>query len=323
MQRASVSHIRNEALVNDMTHTVLADALKQKIECRTARLGVVGLGHVGLPLAMLYSRAGFRVTGFDVDSFKVASLNMGRSYIQRILPEEIQQLRENGFEATTHFGDVRSLDAVMICIPAPLREEQGADMRYIENTARALAPHLRAGQMIIIESTTYSGTTEEVLIPILEAGNQQFLRCYRDGEDEGRCFHVAYSPEREGPGNTSVDRPNVPKVIGSCSALTTELAASLYSTVFRRVIPVSSASTAEMTRLLEDIYRCVNIALVNELRLLCPRLGLDIRDIMDPAGTKPSGFQALHAGAQRIPLDPLYLSWKAKEVDSSPRFKTT
>lgn len=306
-----------------MTQTALAHALKQKIERRTARLGVVGLGHVGLPLAMLYSRAGFRITGFDVDSFKVASLNMGRSYIQRILPEEIQQLRKNGFEATTHFGDVGSLDAVMICIPAPLREEQGADMRYIENTARALAPHLRAGQLIILESTTWSGTIEEVLIPNLEAGNRESLHCYRDGEDEDRCFHVAYSPEREGPGNTSIDRPNVPKVVGSGSPFTTELAAGLYSTVFCRVIPLSSASAAETTRLLEDIYRCVNIALVNELRLICPRLGLDIRDIMDPAGAKPAGFQALHAGAQRIPLDPLYLSWKAKEVDSSPRLVTT
>lgn len=309
--------------MDDMTQTALEYSLKQKIECRTARLGVVGLGRVGLPLAMLCSRAGFRITGFDVDSYKVASLNMGRSYIQRILPEEIQQLRKNGFEATTHFGEVRSLDAVMICIPSLLREEQGADMRHIENTARALAPHLRVGQLIILESTTWSGTIEEVLIPALESGNREGLRCYRNEEDEDRCFHVAYSPEREGPGNTSIDRPNVPKVVGSCSPLTTELAVGLYSTVFRRVIPISSASAMEMTRLLDDIYRCVNIALVNELRLICPRLGLDIRDIMDAAGAKPSGFQALHPGAQRIPLDPLYLSWKAKEVDSSSRFGTT
>lgn len=306
-----------------MTQTVCVHPLKHKIECRTARLGIIGLGYVGLPLAMLYSRAGFRITGFDVDSFKVTSLNAGRSYIQRILPEEIQQLRENGFEATSHFANVRDMDAVMICVPTPLNEHQGPDMRYIENTARALAPHLRAGQIIILESTTYPGTTEEVLIPILEAGNPDGLRCYREGSDEN-CFHVAYSPEREDPGNTSVDRPDIPKVVGSCSPLSTELAGSLYNTVFRRIIPVSSASAAEMTKLLENIYRCVNIALVNELKLLCQRLGLDIWEIIDAAATKPFGFQAFYPGpglgGHCIPIDPFYLSWKAKEVDFSTRF---
>lgn len=303
-----------------MNHTILNHPLREKIARRTARLGIVGLGHVGLPLTILYSRAGFRIAGFDLDSFKVASLNMGRSYNQRISPEEIHRLRENGFEATTHFGDVRSLDAVIICIPFPRNELQGEDMRYIENTARALAPHLRAGQLIIFESTTYSGATEETLIPILEAGNRESLRCYREGEDEDRCFHVAYSPEREGPGNTAVDRPNVPKVVGSRSPLTMQLVASLYNTVFPRVIPVSTASAAEMTKLLEEIYCCVNIALVNDLKMLCPRLGLDIREILNAAETKPSGVQALHSGAgsgfHRIPIDPIYFSWEAKEVDS-------
>jgi UDP-N-acetyl-D-glucosamine dehydrogenase len=306
-----------------MTQTACVHPLKQKIECRTARLGVIGLGYVGLPLAMLYSRAGFRITGFDVDSFKVASLNAGRSYIQRILPEEIQQLHENGFEATSHFANVRDMDAVMICVPTPLNEHQGPDMRYIENTARALAPHLRAGQIVILESTTYPGTTEEVLIPILEAGNPDGLRCYRNGSDEN-CFHVAYSPEREDPGNTSVDRPDIPKVVGSCSPLTTDLAGSLYNSVFRRIIPVSSASAAEMTKLLENIYRCVNIALVNELKLLCQRLGLDIWEIVDAAATKPFGFHAFYPGpglgGHCIPIDPFYLSWKAREVDFSTRF---
>jgi UDP-N-acetyl-D-glucosamine dehydrogenase len=307
-----------------MTQTALAHPFNQKIECRTARLGVIGLGYVGLPLAMLYSRAGFRITGFDVDAFKVASLNMGRSYIQRILPEEIQQVRELGFEATTHFVNIRDMDAVMICVPTPLDEHQGPDMRYIENTARALAPHLHAGQLIILESTTYPGTTEEVLIPILESGNPDGLRCYRDGENEANCFHVAYSPEREDPGNTSIDRPDIPKVVGSGSPLTTELAGSLYHTVFRRIIPVSSASAAEMTKLLENIYRCVNIALVNELKLLCQRLNLDIWEIINAAATKPFGFQAFYPGpglgGHCIPIDPFYLSWKAKEVDFSTRF---
>jgi UDP-N-acetyl-D-glucosamine dehydrogenase len=307
-----------------MEQTVYAHPFHRKIETRTARLGVVGLGYVGLPLAMLYARAGFRIMGFDVDQRKVTSLNAGRSYIQRILPEEIQQLRERGFEATSHYVNVRDMDAVMICVPTPLNEHQGPDMQYIEDTARALAPHLRAGQLIILESTTYPGTTEEVLIPILEAGNPEGLRCYREGADEDTCFHVAYSPEREDPGNTAVDRPDIPKVVGSSSALSTELAGSLYNTVFRRIVPVSSASAAEMTKLLENIYRCVNIALVNELKLLCQRLGLDIWEIINAAATKPFGFQAFYPGpglgGHCIPIDPFYLSWKAKEVDFSTRF---
>jgi UDP-N-acetyl-D-glucosamine dehydrogenase len=307
-----------------MIQTISAHPLRTKIECRTARLGVVGLGYVGLPLAMLYARAGFRLMGFDVDASKVSCLNSGRSYIQRILPEEIQQLRENGFEATSHYVNVRDMDAVMICVPTPLNEHRGPDMRYIEDTAHALAPHLRPGQLIILESTTYPGTTEEVLIPILEAENPEGLRCYREGFDEEHCFHVAYSPEREDPGNTSVDRADIPKVVGSSSPLSTELAGSLYNTVFRRIVPVSSAAAAEMTKLLENIYRCVNIALVNELKLLCQRMNLDIWEIISAAATKPFGFQAFYPGpglgGHCIPIDPFYLSWKAKEVDFSTRF---
>ena len=307
-----------------MIQTISAHPLRTKIECRTARLGVVGLGYVGLPLAMLYARAGFRLMGFDVDASKVSCLNSGRSYIQRIPPEEIQQLRENGFEATSHYVNVRDMDAVMICVPTPLNEHRGPDMRYIEDTAHALAPHLRPGQLIILESTTYPGTTEEVLIPILEAENPEGLRCYREGFDEEHCFHVAYSPEREDPGNTSVDRADIPKVVGSSSPLSTELAGSLYNTVFRRIVPVSSAAAAEMTKLLENIYRCVNIALVNELKLLCQRMNLDIWEIISAAATKPFGFQAFYPGpglgGHCIPIDPFYLSWKAKEVDFSTRF---
>ncbi len=310
--------------MGNMAQLVQTHPFRQKIDRRTAKLGVVGLGYVGLPLAMLYARAGFQLTGFDVDPAKVASLNEGRSYIQRILPEEIQQLREVGFRATADYDLIRDMDAVMICVPTPLDEHRGPDMRYIEDTARALAPHIRAGQLIILESTTYPGTTEEVLIPLLEKGNLEGLRCYRDGLDEAACFHVAYSPEREDPGNTSVERHDIPKVVGSGSPLSTELAGSLYNTVFRRIVPVSSASAAEMTKLLENIYRCVNIALVNELKLLCQRLDLNIWEIIDAAATKPFGFQAFYPGpglgGHCIPIDPFYLSWKAKEVDFSTRF---
>lgn len=307
-----------------MSASIQAHPLEQAIKQRTARLGVVGLGYVGLPLAILYSRAGFRMTGFDVDPAKVERLNAGRSYIQRILPEEVQSLREHGFTATGDYTQIGDMDAVMICVPTPLDEHQGPDMRYIEQTAHALAPHLSAGQLIILESTTYPGTTEEVLIPLLEAGNLQGLRCYRDGADETHCFHVVFSPEREDPGNTAVERQDIPKVVGSGARLSTQLGGSLYNTVFRRIVPVSSAAAAEMTKLLENIYRCINIALVNELKLLCLRMGLDIWEIIDAAATKPFGFQPFYPGpglgGHCIPIDPFYLSWKAKEVDFSTRF---
>ena len=204
----------------------IADAslLKTKIESRTARLGVVGLGYVGLPLAMLYSRAGFQVTGFDVDVKKVETLSAGKSYIKRILAEEIQELLESKFRATADYSEIRDVDAVMICVPTPLDEHHGPDMTYIEDTAGALAPHLKAGHLIILESTTYPGTTEEVLIPLLESGNEDGLVHYRDGADESRTFHVAYSPEREDPGNTDVERADIPKVVGAAAELSRDLA---------------------------------------------------------------------------------------------------
>jgi UDP-N-acetyl-D-glucosamine dehydrogenase len=307
-----------------MTTLALPHPLKVKIQSRTATLGVVGLGYVGLPLAMLYSRVGFRVTGFDIDANKVEALNSGRSYIKRILMEEIQQLLEKDFRATANYSEIVDMDAVMICVPTPLDEHQGPDMTYIEETARALAPHLKAGHLIILESTTYPGTTEEVLIPLLEAGNPQGLKHYREGRDESQCFHVAYSPEREDPGNTTVERADIPKVIGAPAPLSGQLAGELYNSIFRRIIPVSSPAAAEMTKLLENIYRCVNIALVNELKLLCLRLDLDIWEIIGAASTKPFGFQAFYPGpglgGHCIPIDPFYLSWKAKEVDFATRF---
>ncbi|MGC8548837.1 MAG: nucleotide sugar dehydrogenase [Acidobacteriaceae bacterium] len=298
--------------------------LQQAIRDRTAKLGVIGLGYVGLPLAMMYSRAGFKVTGFDVDSTKVETLNGGGSYIKRILPEDVEQLRAGGFSASSDYTGISEMDAVMICVPTPLDEHQGPDMTYIESTARAMAPYLRAGQLVILESTTYPGTTEDVLIPLLEQCNGRGLMAYRDGRDEKECFHVAYSPEREDPGNTQVDRPDIPKVVGAPAELTRRLAGELYQSIFKTIVPVSSAAAAEMTKLLENIYRCVNIALVNELKLLCLRMNLDIWEIIHAAKTKPFGFQAFYPGpglgGHCIPIDPFYLSWKAKEVDFSTRF---
>jgi UDP-N-acetyl-D-glucosamine dehydrogenase len=307
-----------------MTTATATHPLKTKIQDRTAQLGVVGLGYVGLPLAMLYSRAGFPVLGFDIDASKVEMLNGGRSYIQRILPQEIEELRSQGFAATADYSRIREVDAIMLCVPTPLDEHQGPDMSYIESTARALAPHLRAGQLVILESTTYPGTTEEVLIPLLEAGNKDGLKCFREGADESQCFHVAYSPEREDPGNTAVERHDIPKVVGAPTELTRELTGELYHSIFKRIVPVSSAAAAEMTKLLENIYRCVNIAMVNELKLLCQRLGLDIWEIIHAASSKPFGFHAFYPGpglgGHCIPIDPFYLSWKAKEVDFTTRF---
>ncbi|MEO6965921.1 MAG: nucleotide sugar dehydrogenase, partial [Acidobacteriaceae bacterium] len=300
------------------------DALTRTIQDHTGHVGVVGLGYVGLPLAMLFAKAGFPVTGFDVDRSKVNKLNAGSSYIQRILPEEIAQLRETGFEASAEYSDVTKMQVIIICVPTPLDEHQGPDLRYIEDTARSLGPHIRSGQLVILESTTYPGTTEEVLIPLLEANNPRGLRCYREGLDPAKCFYVAYSPEREDPGNITVERSDIPKVVGASTKESADLAAAVYSSIFRRIIRVSSPAAAEMTKLLENIYRCVNIALVNELKLLCLRMGLDIWEIIEAAATKPFGFQAFYPGpglgGHCIPIDPYYLSWKAKELDFSTRF---
>lgn len=302
----------------------LYQAILQSVHNRSAKVGVVGLGYVGLPLAMLFSRAGFAVTGFDVDKTKVNKLNAGSSYIQRILPEEIAQLRESGFSASAEYADIRRMQAIIICVPTPLDEHQGPDLRFIEDTARSLSPHLCVGQLVILESTTYPGTTEEVLIPLLEANNPDGLRCYREGLDPAQCFYVAYSPEREDPGNITVERSDIPKVVGAATRQSAELAAAFYSSIFNRIVRVSSPAAAEMTKLLENIYRCVNIALVNELKLLCLRMGLDIWEIIDAAATKPFGFQAFYPGpglgGHCIPIDPFYLSWKAKELDFSTRF---
>ena len=297
-------------------------ALQQKIETRTARIGIIGLGYVGLPLTLLFSEERFAVTGFDVDEKKVIALNGGGSYIVRIPATEIQAAQRSGFHATTDYAEIAKMDAVIICVPTPLTEFHEPDLSYIRDTAEAIAPHLREGQLIILESTTYPGTTEEVLIPILERKNQHGLSVARDGDATG--FYVAFSPEREDPGNDTVARRDLPKVIGGAGPVALELASAVYSTIFNRTIPVSTPATAEMTKLLENIYRCVNIALVNELKQLCQRMDIDIFEVIDAAKTKPFGFQAFYPGpglgGHCIPIDPFYLSWKAKQFDFHTRF---
>ena len=306
------------------THPTLSvfEQFKSKIDARTAKIGVVGLGYVGLPLVLLFSEQKFGITGFDIDNSKVDALNSGRSYIVRITPDEINGARSSGFKATTDYAKIADMDAVIICVPTPLNEYREPDMSYIENTAKAIAPYVHPGQIIILESTTYPGTTEDVLIPILEGGKHG-LKVARENPGESD-FYIAFSPEREDPGNTEVARHDIPKVIGGVNSTATEMARTVYGTIFRRTVPVSSPAAAEMTKLLENIYRCVNIAMVNELKLLCLRMGIDIWEVIEAAKTKPFGFHAFYPGpglgGHCIPVDPYYLSWKAREYDFYTRF---
>jgi len=299
----------------------LAD-LKQKMETREARIGIIGMGYVGLPLALLFSGERFRVTGFDIEPEKVATLNAGGSYIVRILPSAIQEAKKAGFKATADYSEIAQMDAVIICVPTPLNEHHEPDLSYVTGTVEAIAPHIHEGQLIVLESTTYPGTTEEVVAPLLEAGNPKGLKIARALDEPGA--HLAFSPEREDPGNESVARQDIPKVVGGCGPAATELASAMYGAIFRRVVPVSGPSVAEMSKLLENIYRCVNIALVNELKQLCMRMGIDIHTVIDAAKTKPFGFQAFYPGpglgGHCIPIDPFYLSWKAKQFDFHTRF---
>jgi UDP-N-acetyl-D-glucosamine dehydrogenase len=298
------------------------DELKQRIEAREARVGIVGMGYVGLPLALLFSGQRFAVTGFDIAQDKVATLNRGGSYIVRILPEMIQQAQKSGFHATADYSEIARMDAVIICVPTPLDDFHEPDLSYVKGTVEAIAPHVHRGQLIVLESTTYPGTTEELVVPLLEAGNLSRLKVARGEEASG--VHVAFSPEREDPGNETVARHDIPKVVGGCGSVASELAAALYGSIFHRVVPVSSPAIAEMTKLLENIYRCVNIALVNELKQLCMRMGIDIHEVIDAAKTKPFGFQAFYPGpglgGHCIPIDPFYLSWKARQFDFRTRF---
>ena len=294
----------------------------QKIESRQARIGIVGMGYVGLPLALLFSEARFRVTGFDIDSRKVDTLNQGGSYIVRIPGTEIQRARDSGFRATSDYAQIAAMDVVIICVPTPLNEYHEPDLSYVTGTVSGIAPHVHDGQLIILESTTYPGTTEEVVVPLLEQGNPAGLHVARDASSPG--FYVAFSPEREDPGNDTVARRDIPKVVGGCGPAARDLASAVYKTIFNRTVPVSSPATAEMTKLLENIYRCVNIALVNELKQLCMRMDIDLFEVIDAAKTKPFGFQAFYPGpglgGHCIPIDPFYLSWKAKEFDFNTRF---
>ncbi len=304
------------------------DEWLDRVRMRSARVGIIGLGYVGLPLTLLFSEERFRVTGFDVDREKVEKLNAGRSYIHRIEPSHIEAARQAGFEATSDFANIREMDAVLICVPTPLHDDHTPDMSFVVSTMESIAPHVRPGQLIVLESTTYPGTTEEIVVETINRhGNPKGIAVLRDGrEDAGELagVMVAFSPEREDPGNMVTPRRELPKVIGGVDASAARAAAALYKTAFDRTVPMSSPAAAEMTKLLENIYRCVNIALVNELKQLCEHMGINVWEVIDAAATKPFGFQAFYpgpgVGGHCIPVDPFYLSWKAEQYGFSTRF---
>jgi UDP-N-acetyl-D-glucosamine dehydrogenase len=291
------------------------EKLNQKIEERTLIAGVVGLGYVGLPLARLFQRRGFKVLGFDIDQRKISKLLAGESYIGHIPTAEIKQMREEDrFDPTSEFSRIPFADTISICVPTPLDKFRQPDLTAIRATAESIVKYLRPGQLVILESTTYPGTTAEVLIPILE----------RSGLKIGEELFVAYSPEREDPANPQFTARSIPKVVGANDRSSRQAVEAFYAAAFDRIVPVSSCEAAEMSKILENIYRCVNIALINEMKLLCQRMGLNIWEIIEAAKTKPFGFQAFYPGpglgGHCIPIDPFYLSWKAREFDFSTRF---
>src|SRR6202050_4110935 len=320
--------MKKHSATNRTTSLPGYDELKNKIQQRQARIGIIGLGYVGLPLALLFSEQKFSVTGFDIDQRKVDTLAEGGSYIYRISADEIRRAKAQGFSATSEYAKIAEMDAIIICVPTPLNQYHEPDLSFITDTTHAIAPHLQAGQLVVLESTTYPGTTEEVMLPILEKENKNGLKAAR-GAASGKPsaekeFFAAFSPEREDPGNTTVARRDIPKVVGGLNPQASELAGALYGSIFHRTVPVSSPAAAEMTKLLENIYRCVNIALVNELKMLCLRMNLDIWEVIAAASTKPFGFHPFYPGpglgGHCIPIDPFYLSWKAKEFDFRTRF---
>jgi UDP-N-acetyl-D-glucosamine dehydrogenase len=290
------------------------------------RIGIIGCGYVGLPLALRFADVGHRVTGFDTDKSKIEKLNAGQSYIQHIPAEKIRQhVQGKRFDATSDFTRLREMDAVLICVPTPLDQRREPDLSYVEQTAIAIAPNLQRNQLVVLESTTYPGTTEELVLPILEKGG---LHCpissVSPSQDVATDFYLAFSPEREDPGNKQYGLAQIPKVVGGINPPSGRAAAALYAQIVSRVVPVSSTRAAEMVKLLENIFRCVNIALVNELKLLSLRMGLDIWEIIDSASSKPFGFMPFYPGpglgGHCIPVDPYYLSWKAREYDFATRF---
>src|ERR1700735_790894 len=303
-----------------------ADRKPEFFSGKDLRIGIIGCGYVGLPLALRFAETGQRVMGFDTDPSKIEKLNAGESYIQHIPADKISEFVKKGrFGATTDFKKLREMDAVLICVPTPLDERREPDLSYVEQTALSIGPNLQRGQLIVLESTTYPGTTEELVQPILERGGLKCPVTRGEGsENVATDYYLAFSPEREDPGNKQYGLAQIPKVVGGTNPPSARAAANLYGQIVSKVVPVSSTRAAEMVKLLENIFRCVNIALVNELKLLGLRMDIDIWEVIDSAATKPFGFMPFYPGpglgGHCIPVDPYYLSWKAREFDFATRF---
>jgi UDP-N-acetyl-D-glucosamine dehydrogenase len=291
------------------------EELKRKIESHTASTGVVGLGYVGLPLAVELAQTGFSVVGIDVQQSKVDSINRGESYIQDVPTSVLKPLVEAGkIRATADFASVAKLDTINICVPTPLRKTKDPDMSYIVRSCEEIAKHFHAGMLVILESTTYPGTTDELMLPMFEAG----------GLKVGKDFFLCFSPERVDPGNPNFQTKNIPKVVGGITAECTEIGASFYRQALETVVPVGSTRVAEMVKLLENTFRMINIGLANEIALMCDRMGINVWEVIDAAATKPFGFMPFYPGpglgGHCIPIDPFYLSWKTKQAGIEARF---
>jgi UDP-N-acetyl-D-glucosamine dehydrogenase len=294
---------------------IMSRELLERFHSRNATIGIIGLGYVGLPLALTAAQAGFAVLGFDINLSYVDRLNQGESYIKHIPSEPVANAVATGhLEATNDFSRLSEPDAILICVPTPLTQHREPDLSYVKDTAAAIAPHLRPGQLVVLESTTYPGTTDEVLKPIFEA----------TGLRSGKDFFLAYSPEREDPGNLTFGTSTIPKVVGGDGTEALALANALYRQLVIETVPVSTAATAEAVKLTENIFRAVNIALVNELKVVYAAMGIDIWEVIDAAKTKPFGFMPFYPGpglgGHCIPIDPFYLTWKAREYDITTRF---
>jgi UDP-N-acetyl-D-glucosamine dehydrogenase len=293
----------------------VADTLQHKIKARTARVGIVGLGYVGLPLAVEFAKVGFSVTGIDVQKERVDWLNRGHSYVQDVLSTTLGPLVDAGrFRATTDFSVVEDLDTINIAVPTPLRKTKDPDMSYVVSACQGVAKHLGPGKLVILESTTYPGTTDELLLPMLE----------RTGLRVGEDFFLCFSPERIDPGNPRYHTTNIPKVVGGITPACTQMGSLFYSQALEKVVPVSSTIVAEMVKLLENTFRMINIGLVNELAIMCDRMGINVWEVIDAAATKPFGFMPFYPGpglgGHCIPIDPFYLSWKSKQAGIEARF---
>jgi UDP-N-acetyl-D-glucosamine dehydrogenase len=302
-------------LQQPVEQTNASDELRQRIQSKKARVGVLGLGYVGLPLAVEFAHAGFEVVGIDVQDSKVKQFNTGRSYIKDVKDEVFSPLVKSGkLRATTDFSVIRELDTIDICVPTPLRKTKDPDMSFVISATDAIATHNHSGLLVMLESTTYPGTTDELVLPKLSAS----------GLEVGKDFFLCFSPERVDPGNPKFQTSNIPKVVGGITPACTELGALFYKQALETVVPVSSTRVAEMVKLLENTFRMINIGLVNEMALMCDRMDIDVWEVIDAAATKPFGFMPFYPGpglgGHCIPIDPFYLSWKSKETGMEARF---